>query len=227
MKKTIKDWSEQDKPREKLMLNGINSLSDAELIAILIGSGSKDMSAVDLTRHILLDNKSNLNNLGKLSINDLIKYKGIGEAKAITIVAALELGKRRAQSAVVELTKITDPESVFKYMYHILGDLLHEEFWVVFLNQSNKIISRYKIGQGGINSTVVDIRIIMKMAIEKSAVGVILVHNHPSGNLQPSDQDISITNKIIEAGNVLNINILDHLIIADKRFLSFKNEGLI
>ncbi|MBN2662731.1 MAG: DNA repair protein RadC [Bacteroidales bacterium] len=227
MKKTIKDWSVEDKPREKLLLKGINTLSDAELIAILIGSGNKELTAVDLAREILLDNNSNLNNLGKLSIEGLLKYKGIGQAKAVSIIAALELGKRRAKSEIIELKKINSPQNVFNYMYPLIGDLKHEEFWAIFLNQANKIIYSSKIGQGGINSTTVDIRILMKNAIEKHAIGMILCHNHPSGNIQPSEVDIKLTNKILDAGKILNINIIDHLIISGNQFFSFKDEGLI
>jgi len=227
MKKTIKDWSVEDKPREKMLIKGINTLSDAELIAILIGSGNRELTAVDLAREILLDNNSNLNTLGKLSINNLLKYKGIGEAKAVTIVAALELGKRRAQTKIKEINKITNSENAFDYMYSTLSDLNHEEFWVIYLNQTNQIIHRNKIGQGGISSTTVDKRIIIKEALEKSAVGLILCHNHPSGNLQASMADIQLTNKIIDAGNLLDIKIIDHLIFGDKQYMSFKDEGLI
>lgn len=227
MKKTIKDWSVEDKPREKLLLNGTQTMSNAELIAILIGSGNKELTAVDLAREILLDNNSNLNTLGKLSINELLKYKGIGKAKAVSIVAALELGKRRARSEIVEKKTINSPQNVYNYIYPLIGDLNHEEFWAIFLNQANKIIYSSKIGQGGINTTSVDIRILMKNALEKHAVGLILCHNHPSGNTEPSQADIQLTKKIIDAGNILDINILDHLIIAGKKFLSFKDESII
>lgn len=227
MKKTIKDWSVEDKPREKLLLNGTQTLSNAELIAILIGSGNKELTAVDLAREILLDNNSNLNTLGKLSINELLKYKGIGEAKAVSIIAALELGKRRASSDIIEQKIIHSPQNAYNYIYPLIGDLNHEEFWAIFLNQANKIIYSSKIGQGGINTTSVDIRILMKNALDKHAVGLILCHNHPSGNTEPSQADIQLTKKIIDAGNILDINILDHLIIAGKNFLSFKDESII
>ncbi len=226
-KKTLKDWSAEDKPREKMLLKGVQTLSDAELIAILIGSGNKDMTAVDLAREILIDNKSNLNSLAKLSINELMTYKGIGEAKAITIVAALELGKRRNSSELMSNPLITSPKDIFDYMYPILGDLNHEEFWVIFLNQANKIIGRKKIGQGGINKTTVDIRLIMKQAIENLTISIILCHNHPSGNLNASDADILITQKINEAAKTLDIKLLDHLIISYNKYLSFSDENLI
>ncbi len=227
MGNSIKNWSEEDKPREKLIQKGVSNVTDAELIAILIGSGNRNQTAVDLARDILLQNNSNLNKLGTLSVNDLMKFPGIGQAKAVTIVAALELGKRRKQAEVVRLTKITSAEHVHNYMYPILGDLKYEEFWVIFLNQANKIIGKEKIGQGGINSTTVDIRLVMKSAIENVAVSIILCHNHPSGNLIPSSADKTITNKILEAGKMLDITLLDHLIIAGDSFFSFKKQNLL
>ena len=223
---SIKQWAEDDKPREKLMLKGKQALSDAELIAILIGSGSRNESAVDLSKRILLS-VSNLKSLGKLTLNQLMQFKGIGEAKAITILAAMELGRRRGSEEELELKKITSSKSAFEIMQPIIGDLLHEEFWVLFLNNSNKVIYKSQLSKGGITGTVVDVRIIFKMAFEQNAVSLILCHNHPSGVLQASDADKQITKKIKDAGKMLEINVLDHLIITTYSYLSFADEGLL
>ncbi len=226
-KTTIKEWSEEDKPREKLLLKGISALTDVELIAILLRSGNNNMNAVDLARKIMKDNSSSLYNLGKLSINDLMKYKGVGQAKAVSIVAALELGKRRSYSDTIKQEAINSPDDVFNYIYPIIGDLRYEEFWVIFLNKANKIIKKHKIGQGGISNTAVDIRLIMKNALDNFAVGIILCHNHPSGNIKPSNKDIDLTNKIQKAANILQINLLDHIIVGSKKFFSFKDKNII
>ncbi|MBN2892372.1 MAG: DNA repair protein RadC [Bacteroidales bacterium] len=226
-KKTLKEWSIDDKPREKLLSKGISSLSDAELIAILIGSGNKTETAVELARRILIDQKSNLNELGKQTVIDLTKYKGIGEAKAISIVAALELGKRRNYAEFIEKPQITEAIHVFNYMLPVFADLEHEEFWAIFLNNSNKIIKRIKISQGGITSTTVDVRLIMKSALDNIATSLIVCHNHPSGNMKPSEGDYLITQKISEAGKILNIKLLDHVIISSKEFYSFAENSLI
>lgn len=223
---SIKQWAEDDKPREKLMLKGKQALSDAELIAILIGSGSRNESAVDLSKRIL-SSVSNLKSLGKLTLNQLMQFKGIGEAKAITILAAMELGRRRGSEEELELKKITSSKSAFEIMQPIIGDLLHEEFWVLFLNNSNKVIYKSQLSKGGITGTVVDVRIIFKMAFEQNAVSLILCHNHPSGVLQASDADKQITKKIKDAGKMLEINVLDHLIITTYSYLSFADEGLL
>lgn len=224
---SIKEWSVDDRPREKLLLKGKATLSDAELIAIIIGSGSRNETAVELSKKILSTVSNNLNTLGKLGIADLKKHKGIGEAKAISIVAALELGRRRKDTEVEDTPKIQSSRDIFNEIQPLFADLMHEEFWTVLLNRSNKIIDKIKISQGGISGTITDIRLILKYAIERSASAIILCHNHPSGNLRPSDSDLSITEKIIESGKLMEINILDHLIVSDSKYLSFADEGLI
>lgn len=227
VKRTLKNWSDDDKPREKMLNKGINSLSDAELIAILINSGNKKQTAVELSREILLNNKSNLNELAKLTIADLLEYPGIGEAKAISIIAALELGKRRHYSEHLKRDKVTKSKDIYELMRNLLNDISHEQFWVLYLNNSNKILNKEKIAQGGITSTSVDIRLIYKTALEHHAVSLILCHNHPSGNINPSSSDIKLTKQIIDAGNILNIKVLDHIIIGENNFYSFADEGLI
>jgi DNA repair protein RadC len=222
----IRSWAEEDRPREKLMLKGGASLSDAELIAILIGSGTPGESAVDVAKAILKKAGNNLNELGKFSMKDLMQFKGIGEAKAITIVAALELAKRRRVAEVKEKEKIGGSKDVYEYFHH-LADLRNEEFWVMYLNRANKIISAQKISQGGITGTVADTRIIFKSALDHFACAIILCHNHPSGNLAPSEEDKTLTKKIKQAGQILDINTLDHLIISDAGFFSFADEGLL
>lgn len=221
----IKNWSDDDKPREKLMLKGKDSLSDAELLAILIGSGSRNESAVALSQRILASVDS-LNSLGKMSINQLMKFKGIGEAKAITIIAALELGRRRRAEEAPELKKITSSKTAFEIMKPIIGELPHEEFWVLFLNNSNKVISKSQLSKGGIAGTVVDARLIFKLALENGATGLILCHNHPSGSLIPSEADKQITKKIKTGGEVLDVKVLDHLIITESKYYSFVDEGI-
>lgn len=220
----IKDWSEDDKPREKLMLKGKDALSDAELLAILIGSGSRNETAVALSQRILASVDS-LNSLGKMSINQLINFKGIGEAKAITIIAALELGRRRRAEEMVELTKITSSKIVFEMMQPLIGELPHEEFWVLFLNNSNSVISKTQLSKGGITGTIVDVRLIFKLAFENRATGLILCHNHPSGTTVPSEADREITKKIKSAGESLDVKVLDHLIITETKYYSFVDEG--
>lgn len=222
----ITHWSEDDKPREKLMLKGKNVLSDAELIAILIGSGNRNESAVDLSKRILASVDNNLNALGKLSIAQLMSFKGIGEAKAISIIAAMELGRRRRNEEAVELTKITSSKAVFEVMQPIIGELSHEEFWVLFLNNSNKILFKTQLSKGGMTGTVVDTRMVFKIALEQNATSIILVHNHPSGKLQASDADIQITKKIKNAGQQLDIPVLDHIIITERSYFSFIDEGI-
>ena len=221
----IKDWAVEDRPREKLLKRGINSLSDAELIAILIGSGTQNESAVDLSKKILISVSNNLNELGKLGITDFTKMKGIGEAKAITIIAAMELGRRRKISEIIQKKKITQSKDVFDLFQPIIGDLPYEEFWILLLNRSNGIIEKYKISQGGIAGTVIDVKIILKNAIEKLASSIILCHNHPSGNPNPSKADETITTKLKEAAQLMDISVLDHIIVADNHYLSFADEG--
>lgn len=223
----ITDWAVEDRPREKLYHKGTSSLSDAELLAILIGSGTKARSAVDLGRELLSMADNNLNILGKLSISDLTKIRGIGNARAVTIAAALELGRRRKLAEIPEFPQIKCSRDVFELVNPVLSDLSHEEFWILFLNRSNKVINRMKLSQGGISGTVTDVRMIMKKAIENLASGIIVCHNHPSGNLSPSESDTRITQKIKEAGALMDIQLLDHLIISDKDFYSFADNGLI
>lgn len=223
---SIKNWAEDDKPREKLMLKGKMALSDAELIAILIGSGSRNESAVGLSKRILSSVDNNLNALGKLSLKQLMEFKGIGEAKAITIVAALELGRRRRAEEAIELQKITSSKAVFKIMQPIIGELPHEEFWVLYLNNSNKVIYKSQLSKGGITGTVVDLRLIFKTALEQGAISIILTHNHPSGKLMASEADKDITKKLKVAGEQLDIKILDHIIITETGYFSFQDEGI-
>jgi len=221
----ITDWSEDDKPREKLMLKGKEVLSDAELIAILIGSGSRNESAVSLSKRIL-SSAGNLNALGKLSISSLMQFKGVGEAKAISIVAALELGRRQRSEDALIFKKISSSKAVFEIMQPIIGELPHEEFWVLFLNNSNSVISKSQLSKGGITGTVVDVRLVFKLAMENGATGLILCHNHPSGNLNPSGADKQITKKIKLAGESLDVKVLDHLIITESKYYSFVDEGI-
>lgn len=223
----ITEWAVEDRPREKLIQKGTASLSDAELLAILISSGTKNKSAVDLGRELLGIVNNNLNSLGKLSINDLKKLHGIGTARAVTIAAALELGRRRKLAEVPDFPQIKCSKDVADIFQPLLSDISHEEFWVLFLNRSNRVINRMKLSQGGISGTVTDVRLVMKKAIEYLASGIIVCHNHPSGNLNPSESDSKITLKIKEAGNLMDIQLLDHLIISDKDYYSFADNGLI
>lgn len=224
---SIPNWSVEDRPREKLMIAGTQILSDAELIAILIGSGTRSVSAVDLARQILHSAGNNLDKLGKYSVHDLKKIKGIGSAKAISILAALELGRRRKLSGDSPDIKITGSADVYNLMSPLLIDLSYEEFWTVFLNRSNKVIAKLKISQGGITGTVTDIRLILRNALENRATSLILCHNHPSGNLQPSEADISITRRLKESSSLMDISLLDHIIVAGKGYFSFADENLI
>ena len=218
--------AEDDKPREKLMLKGKAILSDAELIAILIGSGSRNESAVSLSKRILSSVNNNLNALGKLSLKQLMEFKGIGEAKAVSIAAALELGRRRRVEETVDLQKITSSKAVYEIMQPIIGELLHEEFWVLYLNNSNKVIYKSQLSKGGITGTVVDVRLIFKLALEHNATAIILSHNHPSGKLLASDADRDITKKLKFAGEQLDVKVLDHIIITENGYLSFQDEGI-
>jgi len=222
----INQWAEDDRPREKFLLKGKSSLSDSELLAILIGSGSRNESAVQLCQRILYSANNNLSQLGKLSIKQLTEFKGIGEAKAISIAAALELGRRRRAEDAVELEKITSSRSVFEIMQPIIGELPHEEFCVLYLNNSNKVIHKAQLSKGGITGTVVDSRIIFKTALEYNATSLILTHNHPSGKLLASNADREITKKIKLAGQQLDILVIDHIIITEMGFYSFNDEGI-
>jgi DNA repair protein RadC len=226
-KLTIKSWALDDRPREKLIAKGKKALSDAELIAVLIGSGNREESAVGLSKRILKSVNGNINELAKLSVEKLSTFKGIGEAKAISIITGLELGKRRQLEVALEKPKITSSKDVAYLMQPILGDLEHEEFWVLFLNNSNKVVAKSQISKGGLTATIVDIRLVFKRALELASVGIIVCHNHPSGKLQPSNADKNLTQRIKEAGITLDIKLLDHLIITEKAYFSFADEGLL
>lgn len=221
----IKEWAEDDRPREKLLQKGKTVVSDAELIAILIGTGNRHESAVGLSKKILASVGNNLAALGKLSVQQLTEFKGIGEAKAITIVSALELGRRRRSEEGIVLDKIATSKSVFEIMQPLIGELPHEEFWILYLNNSNKIVMKSQLSKGGITGTVVDVRLVFKKALENNAVSIIVCHNHLSGILQPSDADKQITEKLKEAGKNLDIRLLDHLIITEKGYYSFADSG--
>lgn len=221
----IKDWAEEDRPREKLKNKGIGALTDAELIAILIGSGTKNESAVDVSKRLMNAADNNLNVLGKKTLRDLMQVNGIGEAKAISIMASLELGKRRKLADILTKQKITSSKEVYELFSAMLMDLPHEEFWVIMLNRSNTIIEKYKLSQGGIAGTVIDVKIIIKKALENLASSLILCHNHPSGNIRPSQNDRVITNKLSDAAKYFDIKVLDHLIVSDNGYYSFADEG--
>lgn len=221
----IKYWAEDDKPREKLLLKGKSSLSDAELLAIILGSGTRNESAVGLSKRILKTTDNSLHSLSKLSFQQLCSFNGIGPAKAISIIAALELAKRKKEESVVELPKIITTKTVFELMHPLLGDLPHEEFWVIYLNNSNQVVHNAQISKGGITGTVVDVRIILKIALEYHALSFILCHNHPSGKLYPSDADLEITNKIKIAAKQLDILLVDHMIVCELGYYSFAEDG--
>jgi len=223
----IKSWSPEDRPREKLLLKGTSALSDAELVAILIGSGTPKMSAVELSKKILQQGNNNLNELARLSVKDLMKIKGIGEAKAITIVAALELGRRRKEQDPEEKPKINSSKDAFDLLKGDMMDLPKEEFWVLLMNRANRVIKKKRVSEGGVSGTVADPKIIYKLALEELASGIIVAHNHPSGNLQASQSDMDLTRKLKEAGKFLEIQLLDHIIIASQKYLSFADEGMI
>jgi DNA repair protein RadC len=224
---SISRWAEEDRPREKLLLKGRHALTDSELIAILIGSGNKKESAVDLSKRILETSQNDLSILGKLEIHDLMQFNGIGEAKAISIIAALELGRRRKETERKDLIKITSSKTAYSNFIAHFEDLNHEEFWILYLNRANKIISTEKLSMGSLTGTVVEIKSIFKKGIEKLASGIIIAHNHPSGNLQPSQQDIDLTKKIKETGKLMDITLLDHLIVTDTHYFSFADEGIL
>lgn len=224
---SIKFLAEDDRPREKFLLKGKNSLSDSELLAIIMGSGNRDETAVELARRILDSVDNNWNQLSLISVKDLMKFKGVGEVKAISIATALEIGRRRAGQEIPEKPVISKSHDAYLLLKHHLSDLRTEEFWAVFLNQSNKVIHIAQLTQGGINQSIVDVRILFKTALDHFSTGIIISHNHPSGNLKPSKEDIDITKKIKEAGNMLNIQLLDHLIITQNAYLSFADEGLL
>jgi DNA repair protein RadC len=227
-KLSIKQWAEADRPREKLLLKGVSSLSDSELIAILIGSGNSEETAVELSKRILQKSENNLNILARLGVSDLVNnFKGIGEAKAITIIAALELGRRRKTIESTERRTITSSRIAYEEFIPMLSDLNHEETWAILTDRSNKIVSRFKVSSGGISGTVVDIRLILREAVNKYASGIFLGHNHPSENCRPSPQDEQITKKLKEAARWMDIVLLDHIIVCGNRYFSFADEGII
>ena len=223
----IKSWAAEDRPREKLLLKGKATLSDAELIAILLGTGASKLSAVDLAKNILQSVNNDLNELARLTVKDLMKIKGIGEAKAITIISALELGRRRKDFQAEEKPKIGGSADAFEILKADLLDIPHESFWIILLNRANRVIKKHQISQGGVAGTVADPKIIFKVAVEELASGIILAHNHPSGNLTASQADIDLTKKLKESGKLLDIQVLDHIIVAGKKYYSFADEGLL
>ena len=226
IKLNIKDWAEEDRPREKMLLKGVGALSDAELLGILIGSGNKNETAVELAQRILHSVSNNLNILGKQEIKDLIRnFNGIGEAKAITIAAAMELGKRRKLSEVVVQPQITSSETVYHIFHPVLADLKHEEVWVLLLNRANKVLKKIQVSKGGVTGTVVDIRMIMKEAIDSLASAMVLCHNHPSGNSNPSGDDDNITRRLKDAGQIMDVRLLDHIIVCDHSYYSYMDRG--
>lgn len=222
----IRAWAEDDRPREKLLQKGRGALSDAELVAILIGSGSRRESAVDLAKRILQSVQYNLQELGKLSAKDLMRFKGIGEAKAIAIITALELGHRRRLGEALVKPLLNSSQRVFELMHPLLSDLAHEEFYVLYCNHRNQLLSYECISRGGMTSTVVDLRIILRSALMHKATALILAHNHPSGNRKASHQDIQLTRKIYSAAHSIDISVLDHVIVAQDQYLSFRDEGI-
>ncbi|RNA62307.1 DNA repair protein RadC [Chryseobacterium nematophagum] len=224
---SIKFLAEDDRPREKFLLKGKNSLSDSELLAIIMGSGNKDESAVELARRILTSVDNNWNQLSLLSVKDLVKFKGIGEVKAISIATALEIGRRRASQDIPEKTIISNSRDAYNVLKNYLSDLRTEEFWAIFLNQSNKVIHVAQLTHGGISQSIVDVRILFKTALDHFATAVIIAHNHPSGSLDPSKDDMQITQKISGGGKTLSIQLLDHLIITQNSYFSFSDEGLL
>jgi len=223
----LKTWAVEERPREKVLANGIQYLSDSELLAILLGSGTRNITAVELARQILLESGNSLHELGRQNIGDLVKIKGIGPAKGITVMAAMELGRRRAATQQPEKIPVKSSETVFRLFHPLLGDIDHEEFWLLMLNRANRILGRFKVSQGGLSGTVIDTRIILKKALDNLSSSIIVCHNHPSGNNQPSDADVKITEKLKKAAGMLEIKLLDHVIIADKSYFSFADEGLI
>lgn len=227
IKLSIKAWAEDDRPREKLLLKGKHALSDAELIAILIGSGNRSESAVDLAKRILSSYDNNLDKLAKLGMSDLKNFSGMGEAKALSIIAALELGRRRiSQVADSASMKITSSADAYRIVRPELDDLVHEEFYVLILNRSNVVVKKAQVSRGGMSSTIVDPKIVFKVAVNHGASGIILAHNHPSGSVKPSDQDIRLTKKLREGAEILDIALLDHIIVGDNTYFSFADEGL-
>jgi len=224
---SIKSLAEDDRPREKFLLKGKSSVSDSELLAIIMGSGNRDESAVELARRILDSVENNWHRLSQLSIKDLTKFKGVGEAKAISIATALEIGNRRSQQEVLDRQQISSSKDAFEILQPHLSDLQTEEFWGIFLNHQNKILYKTCLFRGGIASSVADVRVIFKMALEHFSTQIIVAHNHPAGSLKPSKEDLNITQKIKDAGKLLDIDLLDHLILTQNKYYSFKDEGIL
>ncbi|WP_245917662.1 RadC family protein [Aureitalea marina] len=223
----LRGWKDEDRPREKFLLKGAAALSDAELLAVLIGSGTRDRSAVTIGRQLLNKAENQLNSLARFSLEDLCNFKGIGQVKAVKIAAALELGRRRQQEPARQRTSIQSSKHVFELLHAVLGDLPHEEFWCIYLNNANRVMCYDQLSKGGITGTMVDIRLVYRQAIRISAVAIILAHNHPSGTLKPSESDIRLTRKLVEAGKHLDVQVLDHLIITEKAYFSFADEQLL
>lgn len=226
-KLNINQWAEEDRPREKMMLHGAGALSNAELLAILIGSGSMDESAVELMRKVLADYRNSLSELGKSGVEELCRYKGIGPAKAITLLAASELGRRRKEEGTLERLQIRSSEDIYRLFYPLMCDLPVEECWVLLLNQAGKVIDRIRISQGGLASTAVDIRCVLREALIRRAVSMVLCHNHPSGNLRPSREDDRLTESLRQAAVTVNLRLLDHVIVTDGKYYSYADEGRI
>ena len=224
---TITQWAEEDRPREKMMIHGASALSNAELLAILIGSGNTEDSAVELMRKVLADYHNNLSELGKASIDELCRFKGIGPAKALTILAASELGKRRKEEGVEERRAILSSKDVYECLYPLMCDLPTEECWVLLLNQANKVIDKVKISAGGLSATAVDVRCILREALLKRASAIALCHNHPSGSIRPSREDDLLTKQVAQASECMNIRFIDHVILTDGAFYSYADEGRI
>ncbi len=225
--KSIKNWAADDRPREKMLSKGHQALSDSELLAILLRSGDKETTAVDLAKQILSSVDNNWSRLSRLSIKDLCKFKGVGPVKAITIITALEIGRRRNSEDIRDKAVIKSGRDTFELMNPLIGDLNIEEFWVIYLNQRNGVIRHEKLSIGGISQTVVDLRLILKTALELMATGIVLVHNHPSGNLNPSSPDRLLTERIKKAAETIDIDVLDHVIVTQKSYFSFAEQGLL
>ena len=222
---SIKAWAEADRPREKMLNQGRHTLSDSELLAVLIRSGTREETAVELSRRILAGVGNDLTRLSRLSVTELSEFKGMGNVKALTVMAALELGRRRRLAEAGKTTKIGSSKDVAALFSPDLADLNYEEFWILLLNRANKVIAKHQVSKGGVTGTVVDPKMVFKKAVDCMASGIILCHNHPSGNLTPSDADLSLTRKMVDAGRLLDIQVLDHLIIAGEKYYSFADEG--
>ncbi len=223
----LKSWEPDDRPRERFLISGKNSLSTTELIAILLRTGTGSCSVMELARNVFLHSDKSLLRLSRRSVSELTRIEGIGETKAITLLAALELGNRKNSEVIFDKEKITSSNAAFRHMQALLSDLQHEEFWLLLLNRSNKVINRKLLSRGGVSGTVVDPKLVFKIAVDHIASGMILFHNHPSGNLKPSESDIRLTQKLKSCGELLEIAVLDHIIVAGMEYFSFSDEGLM